>query len=250
MLRSVGINNITIPLFDVGTSPYFVASIDGLEPPKATVNTHQSLSKEGSWFNSSQIENRYITIDIRLSHMSSYGWNIDSIRESLYSNITIGAVNNLTFNSDKRRYIIKGVLESVDAEIFSKEPTVTMTFVCTDPFFSDAKINVEESTADYYAAKDLGTAPSGFILRKTFDKDPQSIVIASERDRLKLRAGTFKSGDTIIFSSMENDMYVNVIRAGTSNPVNYMASIENGNMFLRLSAANPRVSIAGPGGGR
>lgn len=216
MLRSVGINNLTIPLFDVGTSPYFVTSIDGLEPPKATVNTLQSLSKEGSWFNSSQINNRYITINIGLSHQSLYGWNIDSIRESLYGSITIGSMNNLVFNSDKRKYIIKGVLESVDADIFTKEPNVSMTFVCTDPFFSDAKLVVEEATTDFHQAKDLGTAPSGFVLRKVFDKEPLSILISTERDRLKLISSYFKVGDTLLFSSMENDMYVKVIRSGTS----------------------------------
>lgn len=248
MLRSVGINNISIPLFDVGTSPYFVSNIDGLEPPKSTIHTMRSLNKEGSWFNSSQIENRYISIDVKLSHTSNYGWNIDSIREYMYSNITIGSITNLRFTTDKRTYHIKGALESIDAGIFTKEPSITMNFVCFDPFFSDGRLIIENSTSDNYGAKELGTAPSGFILKKTFDRDPIALSIMAGSDRVNLKAGSFRSGDTMVFSSMDNDMFVNIIRSGTSNPVNYMESIVSGTMFLRLSLANPRVMVLGTGG--
>lgn len=119
----VNANNTRLPLHDVGTSPFYIKEISGLNPPDASINTSKTRYKEGSYYSSHRVEERTITIDIGLSFNSKYGYDMGAIRDVLYSVFPVGQKRTLKFvQNTKEDLYISGYVESIDTDMFTEKP--------------------------------------------------------------------------------------------------------------------------------
>lgn len=126
--------------FHLGTTAYLdkiqVHNIDGIGPVKATVNTTQYGSIDGSYFTGSSLPERNIVITVGYNPDWGDGGTIEELRQVLYQYFMPKQVVGLTFRSTHMPDVdIAGIVESVDPNIFSQDPEVQVSIICPDPAF-------------------------------------------------------------------------------------------------------------------
>lgn len=140
MIKSVKVTNylgesITLELGRPDLSGFVITNIEGLGPPKSTVNTTELSTKDGSTFNSSRVPSRNITISIM------YEWKdtIEDARQTSYKYFPIKRFVTLLVETDNRLASIQGVVESNEPEIFSEKSGAEISIICPYPFFYSEK---------------------------------------------------------------------------------------------------------------
>ncbi len=145
MIKTVKITNyrgevLTLDLANPYSSGLAVTNIDGLGPEKASINTVEIASNDGSMFNSARIESRNIVLSLRF-----VGTNVEECRRLTYKFFPLK--KSLTFEviTDERQAAITGYVESNEPDIFSKTENTKISIICPDPFFKaslDPNVNV------------------------------------------------------------------------------------------------------------
>ena len=139
MIKSVTVTNylgdsIKLELTKPEESGFIIESITGLGPGKATINTSELSTDDGSIYNSSKLPSRNIVISVK------YLWKntIEDARQTSYKYFPIKRRVKLLFETDNRIAEIEGYVESNDPNIFSKEEGSDISIICPNPFFYDA----------------------------------------------------------------------------------------------------------------
>lgn len=147
MIKSITVINylgesLTLDLFRPELSGFIVNSITGLGPEKATVNTTEMATADGSLYNSARVPSRNIVISLR------YMWKatIEEVRLLSYKYFPIKKKLTLIVETDNRISSIEGYVESNEPNIFSKEESADISIVCAFPFFYSAKGDGIETT--------------------------------------------------------------------------------------------------------
>lgn len=145
MIKTVKITNyrgevLTLDLANPYSSGLAVTNIDGLGPEKASINTVEIASNDGSMFNSARIESRNIVLSLRF-----VATNVEECRRLTYKFFPLK--KSLTFEviTDERQAAITGYVESNEPDIFSKTESTKISIICPDPFFKaslDTNVNV------------------------------------------------------------------------------------------------------------
>lgn len=130
-------NFIELPLSGT-TSPYFVKNIDGLGPVKADITTSTYVTKDGGSFQNARGTIRNIVMQIGLN--PSYALTDDpfgELRRALYLYFAPKSKVTMEFLSTNMETVfIEGWVESFDPTIFAKDPDMTVSIICPDPYFS------------------------------------------------------------------------------------------------------------------
>lgn len=111
-----------------------IKNIDGLGPGKANVNTTAIASYDGSVLDTVRLGNRNIVITFL---MLQYENTIEQARLTTYKYFPIKKEVTLIFHTDSRDVSIKGIVESNEPNIFSKDEETKISIVCPDPYFYD-----------------------------------------------------------------------------------------------------------------
>lgn len=112
-------------------SGFFIRGVDGLGPTKATINTSESLSLDGSTFNSARKEQRNIVLKLGFLENPT----IEDTRQASYKYFPLKQRVKVVVETDNKTVQTYGYVESNEPDIFSKEETADISIICPDPYF-------------------------------------------------------------------------------------------------------------------
>lgn len=112
---------------------YTIYKIDGLTPPKVTINDSVNTTTDGSKINSVRLEKRNIVIYLKIEGEA------EKNRIDLYSIFPIKRRVTLHFANGSRDVSIRGVVESNEPGIFDQAQTAQISIICEDPYFSETE---------------------------------------------------------------------------------------------------------------
>lgn len=138
MIKTVKVTNyrgeiLTLDLANPYDSGLAVTDIDGLGPEKATINTVEIATNDGSMFNSARIESRNIVLSLRF-----VGTNIEECRRFTYKFFPLKKTLTFEVITDERQAAITGYVESNEPDIFSKTESTKISIICPDPYFKSS----------------------------------------------------------------------------------------------------------------
>lgn len=112
-----------------------IRNITGLDPVKASVNTSPLGSVDGSSYAGSSVESRNIVLTLR-PNPDWNDWTYTTLRQLLYQYFMPKRLVKLVLTTDEFPPLqISGIVESVDPNIFSKDPEFVVSIICPDPYF-------------------------------------------------------------------------------------------------------------------
>lgn len=108
-----------------------VVDIDGTNPPSANINFSSFAGGDGSFFNSSKIEKRSITITIYING------DKEKNRLKLYSFFRTKEYCKIYYKNESRNVYIEGYVQNLDVTPFSQKEVAQISIECPDPYFKD-----------------------------------------------------------------------------------------------------------------
>ena len=108
---------------------YYVMSVTGLTPPATTINTTVSGIHDGSYYNSSRVQQRNIVITVGLRG------KVEENRQRLYSIFPLKKECTVYYKNQNRDLKIRGYVETIEADIFVQQESVQISIICPNPFF-------------------------------------------------------------------------------------------------------------------
>lgn len=271
MIESLTVTNpkgesLTLELTRPELSGIIIQGITGLGPVKATVNTSDIATSDGSLFNSIRASSRNIVFT--LVPMSAP--LVEYTRHKIYKYFPLKGRVRLDIKTDYRSVYTYGYVESNEPNIFSEMETVQISIVCTDPYFREKqtsasafygvepllefpfsnedpvekKIEISRLRLDSRAIIEYdGDAETGglivfhannlvrnIVLQNTFTLERLEI----DTDMIKTISGfDFNSGDEIVISTIPGDLYARLLRNGKYT--NVISALGKDSDFLRLT---------------
>ena len=110
-------------------SIYQIASIDGLTPSKANINTTTIAGMNGARFKSSYIQTRNVVITIAVQG------EVEKNRLRLYNFFGTGQWCKLYYSNSSRDVYCEGYCETVDGSLFVMSQRIQISILCPDPYF-------------------------------------------------------------------------------------------------------------------
>lgn len=134
-MYTLKVKNAKGELYELTHSPesYYVIGITGLTPPPTVINTAVSGMVDGSFFNSSRLEQRNIVVTIVLNG------DIESNRERIYKIFNLRKACTLFFSNKNRSVKINGYVEAIESDLFSIREQVQVSLICPRPYFEDVE---------------------------------------------------------------------------------------------------------------
>lgn len=117
---------------------YEVASIDGFDPPDATINTTQDAGMDGSVYNSARINDRVITMTLAINSSA------EPNRINLYKYLKSKFPVRLFYKNGLRDVFIDGYVQSFQVAYFDKKETAQIVITCPQPQLNGTSENVQE----------------------------------------------------------------------------------------------------------
>lgn len=114
---------------------YVITSIEGLDPPDATINTTRNANADGSVFNSSYINDRQIIITLAINYPA------EENRINLYTYFKTKMPITLFYENETRDVSISGYVQNFSVDFFAKKQVAQITIQCPKPLFSDVTEN-------------------------------------------------------------------------------------------------------------
>ena len=124
-------------------------SIDGLTPPKATLNFSVIPTKDGSVFNSARAENRNIVFSL------APVYDIENSRLTIYKFFRVKQPVYFYFANGSRNVCIEGIVESVEGALFERNQNLQISIICPEPYFKA----LEETVSDLSQVTPLFSFP-------------------------------------------------------------------------------------------
>lgn len=136
MIKIVTVTNylgevLELDLRNPEKSGLFVKSIKGLGPSRGIINTTEVSTNDGSIYNSARKSQRNIVMNL------GFLWKdtIEDSRHLTYKYFPVKKKLTLTFETDRRRCMTTGYVESNEPDIFSKDSGCQISIICPDPLF-------------------------------------------------------------------------------------------------------------------
>lgn len=112
-------------------SPFSIDEITGLDPPDAIVNRNNVASLDGTKYNSSKVNERTINISFTIDTEP------EKNRLDIYKVLKSKHFVEVIFNGAYRKVSIAGTVESINIDYFAMPQLVSVSILCTFPFFKD-----------------------------------------------------------------------------------------------------------------
>lgn len=145
---------------------YFVKSVDGLGPAKADIGSTKWALLAGGAINSSSVGFRNIVAYFGFQPNYAANQTVESLRRELYRIANPGDdVRVWLYNDGVAEMWIDGVVESNDPSIFSSEPEIQISIMCSSPFLRKNGIDsVVSETGANIDIDYIGSVPWGVEL--------------------------------------------------------------------------------------
>ena len=202
-----------------------ITSLTGIGPGKATINTTELATTDGSIYNSGKLPERNIVIEITYLFHST----IEEARHISYEFFPLKKKITLEFETELKTVKIEGYVESNDPNIFNKQVKSQISIVCPDPYF--------------YAIQDQVTYFSSIIPEFEFPFSNEGMDLSHVSfpgqdvyPREDLYPGTPLMEPTIEFGSITFDKIQNIYYEGNADTGIYirlhaLASADNLKIF-------------------
>ncbi len=112
-------------------SGLFVKSIKGLGPSRGIINTTEVSTNDGSIYNSARKSQRNIVMQLGFLWKNT----IEDSRHLTYKYFPVKKQVTLIIETDSRRCMTTGYVESNEPDIFSKGTGCQISIICPDPLF-------------------------------------------------------------------------------------------------------------------
>lgn len=164
--------------FGMSNSEYTIENIDGLGPMAATIIRTELASEAGTKRLATKLEERSIVLTIGFAPSRGSANTVETLRRNLKTLFMPGRPVELEFvDTLLGSYIITGSVETHEPSIFSKDPQVVVSVLCTDPYFykknETVTFNVPEPTsnnghlAEFFTMTCEAEVPIGFLYEGT-----------------------------------------------------------------------------------
>lgn len=136
MIRSVTVTNhnresLKLDLYYPETSGIIIESIDGMGPPKASINSNEVATIDGGIFTSARMQQRNLVFKLAMM----FDPLVEDSRLRIYKYFPIKKQVTLEFVTDYRHAYCTGYVESNEPDIFSNHETTQVSIICPDPYF-------------------------------------------------------------------------------------------------------------------
>lgn len=222
-----------------------IKSISGLSRAGAELFTGE-FARSGGYYQGRRAKKRSPLFNFRIN--PNYEKNIlaNDVRELLYRTFmepspTSDRVQVALFD-DKlpERYLI-GYTEDIEADMWNKEVSATVSMVTTDPFIRSAEEKVDISLSGWYNLPITyeGTAKTGLELHLRLLTNASRVIIRNNDDKIEM-VHDFMAGDNIILNTSEGSLRALV------NGQDRMGTITGDSKWLQLAPGLNVVSSSGP----
>lgn len=263
-------------------SDFQIVSIDGLYPPQAQINRSTVAGMDGSKFNSSKLNERAITITLKLNG------DVERNRIKLYSYFNTKQWCKFYYKNENRDVYIEGWTETHNVPQFTNKELAQITILCPNPYFkaideiiNDASkviemfefpfdfgangatnINISSSTDDAIVFSEIdinhitnvindSETQTGLIIDIEFIKDINKLLIKNTGtgeefilDRTKY--GGFLKNDRVIVNTNKGSKSITLIR--NAQEINIFPSLKKGSVFFQLNIGDNYFSYLADGG--
>lgn len=162
---------LELPLVSDGAillAPFQIQKIDGIGPVKANINTSQFGDFDGEAFYGSSIPKRNIVLTMGLNP----DWadqTVEGLRQELYKWFMPKLRTKLKFVSTHLPTCeIDGYVESLEPNIFSKDPEIQISIICPTPdFIASAATELDLEVGTLTLIDYIGTVPTGLVVALT-----------------------------------------------------------------------------------
>lgn len=213
MIRAITFTNylgdsIRLDLARPEESGFIVKSMTGLGPGKASINTTEVATNDGSLFNSSRMPIRNIVISL------GYMWNntIEEARQLSYKYFPIKKKITVLIETDNRMAEIEGYVESNDPTIFSSDEGSDISIICPNPFFYSAGQDGINTTI-FYGVEALFEFP--FSNESLTENLLEMGEIKNDTERVVVYNGDAEIGVTITIHAIGEADTITIYNTGT-----------------------------------
>ncbi len=213
MIRAITFTNylgdsIRLELARPEESGFIVKSMTGLGPGKASINTTEVATNDGSLFNSSRMPSRNIVISL------GYMWNntIEEARQLSYKYFPIKKKITVLIETDNRMAEIEGYVESNDPTIFSSDEGSDISIICPNPFFYSAGQDGINTTI-FYGVEALFEFP--FSNESLTENLLEMGEIKNDTERVVVYNGDAEIGVTITIHAIGEADTITIYNTGT-----------------------------------
>lgn len=222
-----------------------ITNIAGLDPVKASLTTISPGDAPGATIIGTDIPARNILLTIR-TNPDWDGHSHESLRAILNTYFTPTNTIDLVFYKDDEEYVeISGVVEGMDDNIFSKDPEVTVSIICEDPYFTrvvpqiiyGTTINPSDTSVDHIVVN--GDVAVGFILTLP-DGYSDGTIIVQAGDPAISTFRTYVASDVLTFPNIfEMDSrplrkYIRTVEIGDGVITNILGTVQDGSKWPKL----------------
>jgi len=241
---------LSLPLDDF-SGGFVVADVLGVDPVKATIVTSPIATIDGAHLQTTRRESRNLIL--KLEYAPDYSSeSIRDLRFRLYEFFMPETTVNLRFIhsiGDDFEVEINGVVETFDAPLFTKEPKVDISIICTDPDFVVLEDVVVEGDTDPDPDELLiaypGTVEAGLVLTMTIPHDDLEMDVYLRGPDGITRAFRFAvnclEDDILTINSIPGSKEITLTRAGTPFSILYSVyqptpwpTLWKGNNYIRV----------------
>lgn len=231
--------------FGMQDSEIVVENIDGLGPVKATIIRTDSATQAGTNRLSAKDDERSLIITFGFAPRRGSTNTVETLRRSLKNVFMPKTIVDLEISDTLLgTYIIKGSVETHEPSIFSKDPQVVVSILCTDPYFykknEDVVFNIPEPTnnsnhlAEFFTMTSEAEVPIGFVYEGivrvnmshlvfrvgdwpvgTGSPGGENILETQVQARVDY---PFLAGDVVRMSSIRGQLGVTRVRSGANPP--------------------------------
>ena len=239
-----------------GNPNYTVYKIEGLTPPKASINMSSNATTDGDTVNSVRLENRNIVI------YTTVNSDVETNRINLYKYFPVKKNIKLYFSNESREVYIEGRVELIECDLFTERQVAQISIICPKSYFkavdnlvtmfsdvsslfefpfSISKDGIEFSAITANIRKSIintGDVETGIIINLFAKGTVVNPVIYDVLKRTQLRLNfEMIAGDSIVINTNAGEKSIELIRAGVSrNIIGNMA--KNSTWFVLESGDN------------
>lgn len=250
VLNSQG-NLLTLHLAD-DLSGIFIQDVGGLDPVTPSLISSSIANRKGADYEGSTTPPRNITMVLNLVPYPDTN-TVRGLRNQINSFFDPASSITMTFYDDEMDdgLQISGIVESCLSPRMVQKPVVNISVMCYDPDFVDMTpvIITGMTTADISptAITYEGTASTGIVLTLNVNRTMSEFSLYYVDPAMVTWTLDFGynllAGDVVTISTVENDEYATLLRAGTVSSVVSAISLQStwpqispGSNSLRISA--------------
>lgn len=285
MIKSVTVTNfknesLKLTLTNPEESGLIIESIDGLGPSKATINSTELATMDGSIYNSARQEERNIVMHLIMMHQPT----IEDARQKIYKYFPLKKLVKIRIDTDNRYVETEGYVESNEPDIFSDQESTQISIICPDPYFygignsatafsgiqpefefeysnesleenltefGDIRID-QRAIINYQGDADIGVymtihamGPAENIT--VYNADTREQMKINTNKILNITGGGFSTGDDIEICTIKGKKYVRLLRNGSYT--NIIGALDRNSDWFQLSTGDNLFGFTAENGG-